>query len=104
MRAVAPPWLSETPKGILVRFQIQPKASNSEVVGAHGEGESTRLKVRIAAPPVDGAANEELLRFLKKLTGVPSSRIHLLRGDTSKMKDVLFEGIAAEALAEKLEP
>jgi len=98
----APSWITVTDKGVLVRFQIQPKASRSEIVGPHGEGENVRLKVRIAAPPVDGAANEELLSFLKKLTGIPSSRIHLIRGDTSKMKDVLFEGVAVAALREKL--
>lgn len=97
-------WATENPKGVVVSFFVQPKASRSEIVGEHGEGEQTRLKVRIAAPPVEGAANEELLRFLKKKTGIPNSRIHLIRGETSRAKDVLFEGVSFSVLVEKLGP
>ena len=97
-----PNWISEQSSGVLVRFYIQPKASRSEVCGEHGEGPSARLKIRIAAPPVDGAANEELIRFLKKITGVPSSRLHLVRGETSRSKDVLFQGMSVDEIATKL--
>ena len=94
-----PRWMSKCTDGLIVRFYVQPKASRSEIVGEHGEGKDIRLKVRVAAPPVDGATNEELIRFLKKLTGLSSSRIHLIRGETAKTKDVLFRGILAEGLA-----
>lgn len=87
-------WLEKTPSGTLLRIQVQPKASKTEVTGVHGD----RLKIRIAAPPVDGAANEELLRFLKKKLGVPASQITLLRGHTSKMKDVLCVGVTEDAI------
>ena len=51
-------------------------------------GEPARLKVRIAAPPVDGEANDEIVSFLSKKLGVPMSRIELVRGQTSKKKDL----------------
>jgi len=76
-------WLIKTKEGILIQVQVQPRASRTEVVGPHGE--PPRLKVRIAAPPVAGAANQELMRFLKKKLGVP---VYLVSGETSKMKDV----------------
>ncbi len=96
--ASTPNWLSNQQNGVLIRLHVQPKAARSEICGEYGEGASTRLKVRIAAPPVDGEANKELLRFLKKLTGIPALRIHLVRGETSKSKDVLFEGITVEKI------
>jgi len=85
-----PNWISQTAEGVLIRLQIQPKAARSEVSGEYGD----RLKIRIAAPPVDGAANEELIRFLKKQLGIPASKIHLLRGDSSRAKDVLIIGVS----------
>jgi uncharacterized protein (TIGR00251 family) len=93
-----PAWLSEVPEGVVLRLLIQPKASRSELVGPHGE--PPRLKVRVAAPPVDGAANEELLRFLKKELRVHG--ISLLRGQASKQKDVLCPGISGRQVLEML--
>ncbi|MDR3606160.1 MAG: DUF167 family protein [Oligoflexia bacterium] len=98
MSATPPKWISQASNGVVLRLHIQPKASRSQICGEHGEGESIRLKVRIAAPPLDGAANEELLRFLKKCLGVPTSRLHLIRGETSRSKDVLVEGASTDAI------
>lgn len=95
-------WINPVADGVVVKFYIQPKASRSEISGEYGEGDSVRLKIRIAAPPVDGAANEELICFLKKITGIPASRIHLIRGETSRSKDVFFVGISLETLTTKL--
>ena len=95
-------WISDTDEGTLLHLVIQPKASRSEVVGPHGE--PPRLKIRVAAPPVDGAANEELLHFLKKKLSVPASRIELVRGHSSRHKDVLCRGISAERALQSLIP
>lgn len=84
-------WIEGNSNGVTLRLLIQPKASKSEVVGIHGD--PPRLKIRIAAPPVDGEANTELLRFLKKKLAIPSSKIHLVRGESSRQKDVFCEGI-----------
>ncbi|MCM2321777.1 MAG: DUF167 family protein [Oligoflexia bacterium] len=95
-------WLEETPKGLVLHLYIQPKASRTQVQGLHGE--PPRLRIRVAAPPVEGEANEELLRFLKKHTHIAGARFELLRGDSSKTKDVLCTGVTAEQLRAALAP
>ena len=63
-------------------LHVQPGASRTEVAGTHGDA----LKVRLAAPPVDGKANAELLRFLAETFGVPRRNVTLVRGETSRRK------------------
>ncbi len=67
----------------------QPRASRSEVSGTHG----TAIKVRLAAPPVEGAANRELVTFLAKRLGVSRSAVHLLKGERGRRKLVEVEGV-----------
>lgn len=75
---------------------IQPGAKRTEVAGLHGEA----LKIRVAAPPVDGAANEALLNFLKKAFGVPGSNITLKHGASGRSKVVEIQSptVPAESL------
>lgn len=83
--------------GVLtLSLHIQPGAKRTEVAGVHGEA----LKIRVAAPPVDGAANEALLDFLKKAFGVPLSRITLKHGASgrSKVVEIQSPAVSAEAL------
>ena len=65
-------------------LHVQPGASRTEVAGTHGDA----LKVRLTAPPVDGKANAELLRFLAEAFGVPRRNVTLLRGELSRAKVV----------------
>ena len=74
---------------------VQPRARRSEVAGRHGDA----IKVRLAAPPVDGAANDELVRFLAEALGVPRRAVHLTAGLTSRRKTVEIEGLSGEAAA-----
>lgn len=99
-----PKWITTNTEGVIVRLHIQPKASRSEIFGEYGEGDSIRLKVRISAPPVDDLANDELIRFLKKTTNIPVSRIHIIHGRTSKFKDVLFTGESAVEIIARIKP
>jgi len=69
---------------IVLTLHVQPGAARTEVIGVHGDA----LKVRLAAPPVDGKANAELLRFLADAFGVPCRNVTLVRGDTSRRKFV----------------
>jgi uncharacterized protein (TIGR00251 family) len=69
---------------IVLTLHVQPGAARTEVTGVHGDA----LKVRLAAPPVDGKANAELLRFLAETFGVPGRNVTLVRGDTSRRKFV----------------
>jgi uncharacterized protein (TIGR00251 family) len=68
------------------------------VVGRHGDA----IKIRVKAPPVDGAANEELIRFLARRLNVSRSAVHLLTGTGSRRKRVRVEGLHAEELAQRL--
>lgn len=95
-----PGYLERRPDGLLLKVQVQPKASRTEVVGPHGE--PPRLKIRVAAPPVEGEANEELLRFLKKKVRVAGATFELLRGATGKSKDIRCLGVPAETLVKFL--
>jgi uncharacterized protein len=79
--------------------QVVTRASRTEIVGAH----NGTLKIRIAAPPVDGAANEELIRALAKAFGVARSAVSLIRGQSSKLKVVTVEGGSIERLEEILD-
>ncbi|HRE18783.1 MAG TPA: DUF167 family protein [Rhodocyclaceae bacterium] len=78
----------------LLHLHIQPGAKTSEVVGLHGEA----LKLRLAAPPVDGKANAALLTFLAEQLGVAKSSLELLRGETSRQKTVKASGVSEEEL------
>ncbi len=93
-----PAWIRRDGSNAIVRFHIQPKASRTELVGEHGDGATARLKVRVAAPPIDDAANEELLQFLKSLTRLPRYQLQIVRGKTSRQKDVLFIGMRIDEL------
>lgn len=82
-------------QNLVLYCHIQPRASRDEFSGLHGE----RLKVRLKAPPVDGKANAQLLKFLAAAFGVPRSQLSLLQGDTSRSKTVLI--VAPKSLPEE---
>jgi uncharacterized protein len=69
---------------IVLTLHVQPGAKRTEIAGQHGDA----LKIRLAAPPVDGKANAELLRFLADAFGVPLRDVTLMRGDSSRQKVV----------------
>lgn len=79
---------TEKDGAIIFNVRVVPRASKSEIVGEHDGA----LKVRIASPPVDGAANEELIRLLAKAFEVSRSAVEILSGHTSKVKHVRIEG------------
>ena len=84
--------LSATNESISFAVRVQPRASRSEVTGELDGA----LKVRLAAPPVDGEANEELVRFLAKLFAVSRQRVSIFSGLTSKNKLIRVEGMTAD--------
>lgn len=85
---------TEKDDAIIFLVRVVPRASKSEIVG---EIEGS-LKVRISAPPVDGAANEEVVRLLAKSLGVARSSVSIVAGETSKRKRVRVVGITPERL------
>ena len=76
--------------------QVQPRASRSEVAGRYGDA----VKIRLAAPPVDGAANEELVRFVAELLKVPKSAVTITAGHTAKRKTLEIAGVTPDAVNE----
>ena len=83
-----PAWRRDDGDDVLLLLHVQPGAKRTEVGGVHGEGAQARLRVRLAAPPVDGKANAELLRFLAAEFAVPLRGVTLVRGGTSRQKTV----------------
>jgi uncharacterized protein (TIGR00251 family) len=81
-----------TPNGILLRLRIVPRASRTEIAGLVGGV----LRIRLAAAPVDGAANETLIRFLAERISVPRSAVRITTGQTSRSKVVLISGASLE--------
>jgi uncharacterized protein (TIGR00251 family) len=92
-----PAWrrVEGTGAALVLALHVQPGAKRTAVAGVHGEGADARLKVRLAAPPVDGKANAELLRWLAAEFGVPLRAVTLLRGEASRQKMVRIEAPAA---------
>jgi len=83
-------WRREDGSGLILSLHVQPGAKRTAVEGTHGDA----LKVRLAAPPVDGKANAELLRFLADAFGVPLRSVALVRGETSRQKVVRVDAPA----------
>lgn len=89
-----PDWISATPEGCRLTVRVSPGASRSEVVGT----EDGWLKMRLAAPPVDGKANKELIRFLSKTLKTPQRSITISSGASSRLKGVKISGVRPEDL------
>jgi hypothetical protein len=77
---------------------VQPRARRTEVAGLHGDA----VKLRLAAPPVDGAANEELVRFVAERLGVARSAVRVAAGETSRRKTIEVDGVDGEAARRRL--
>jgi uncharacterized protein (TIGR00251 family) len=78
--------------GAILSVHIQPKASTTECVGIHGGA----IKIRVAAPPVDGAANDELIRFLARQCSVPVTSVQIRSGASGRHKRILVKGATAQ--------
>ena len=84
--------------GVRLTLHIQPRASTTEVAGIHGDA----LKLRIASPPVDGAANDEIVRFLAEQLGVPRRQVTIISGATGRRKTVAIAGVDRDAASRAL--
>ena len=89
------PCVRETAQGVVLDLSVIPGAKRTEVVGLHDGA----LRLRLAAPPVDGKANEALLRWLASELGQPRRALTLLRGASGRRKQVLIEGPSTAVLA-----
>ena len=90
--------VQDTKAGAVLSVHVQPKASTTECVGIHGDA----LKIRVAAPPIDGAANDELIRFLAYRLSMPSSSLQIHSGAGGRHKRVLIKGMTAQFVLARL--
>ena len=89
-------WAQETPDGVIFQVVVQPRASKNEIVGLQGNA----LKIRLTAPPVEGAANKMCIEFLAQSLRVRKSDVKIVRGQGSRTKKVLVRS----ATRKKIEP
>jgi hypothetical protein len=82
-----------------VTVKVHPRAKRSRVTGRLGDA----WKLDLAAPPVEGKANEECVRFLAELAGVPRSQVRIVAGATARLKVLEVAGVEQRELEEKLE-
>lgn len=89
-------WYRQNGDVITLTLHVQPGAKRSEIAGLHGDA----LKIRLAAPPIEGRANDALLKFLAGLFGVPLRQVELKQGGQSRHKVIMVQGsrVAPESI------
>ena len=90
--------LNEKDGGVTIKVRVQPRASRTEIIGEHAGA----IKLRVAAPPVDGKANEECRRYLAKLLKVGATSVEIISGDSSRDKVIRVSNISARRVLEAL--
>jgi uncharacterized protein (TIGR00251 family) len=95
---VTPAAITATATGIRIRIHLQPGASKTETVGRHGDA----LRVRVATPPIEGRANDALIRYVAARRGVPRRAVEIVAGLASRRKVIEVTGIGVAAAASAL--
>lgn len=85
-------WYRQSGEVLTLTLHVQPGAKRTEVAGLHGDA----LKIRLAAPPIEGRANEALLRFIADTFDVPMRQVELKQGGQSRHKVVAITGSKVE--------
>ncbi len=85
-------WYRQSGEAISLTLHVQPGAKRSGIAGLHGEA----LKLRLAAPPVEGRANEALLKYIAELFKVPLRQVELKQGAQSRHKVVIVNGSSVD--------
>ena len=93
-------WARDASGGAVLEVLVQPRASRTRAVGEH----DGRLKVQLAAPPVDGEANAALVSFLADALGVRKADVAIVRGETGRRKTVQVAGVDAATANARLLP
>jgi uncharacterized protein (TIGR00251 family) len=96
MRTIA----RDTEGGAVLAVHVQPKAAQTECVGIHGDA----LKIRVAARPIGGAANVELIRFIADRCAVSRAAVRIQGGNAARHKLLYVKGVTAESLLDRLLP
>lgn len=91
--------LQETNGRVRLNVRVQPRSARSEIAGVHGDA----LKIRLTSPPVEGAANDALVKFLAETFAVARRAVRILAGEHSRSKIVEIDGITARAVRDIVE-
>ena len=94
----------ETREGVSIAVRVSPRASRTRFMGAAGEGSETALKIALAAPPVEGRANEALISYLADVLSVPRSAVEVIAGGHSRNKVVRVRGRSAAQVESAFKP
>jgi uncharacterized protein (TIGR00251 family) len=81
--------------GAAITVKVQPRARKTELAGVMDDG---TIKIRVAAPPVDGAANKALVEFLAKVLDLPARQIDIIAGESAERKLISLVGISPDAV------
>jgi len=92
------PLIEITADGVLLSVRVIPRASKAGVAGVRDDA----LLVRLSAPPVEGAANAELVELLAKLLKIPRRQVSLVSGERSRRKRLTVSGLDAKSIASRL--
>jgi uncharacterized protein (TIGR00251 family) len=87
-----------TDSGVLVRLRVQPRASAERLEGLHGD----QIRIRVTAPPVEGAANAACIAFLAKTLGIRRSQVRIRAGEKNRDKLVHISGVTFAAVTTAL--
>lgn len=86
--------IEESVEGVIITIRVVPRASKTEIIGKMDGA----VKVRVASPPVDGAANAEIVKLFARSFCVPRSSVTILSGQHSKTKRIRIIGATAESV------
>jgi uncharacterized protein (TIGR00251 family) len=92
------PTITETPAGLTISVQLTPRSSRNKILKIHDGA----LKIAIQAPPVDGAANDELVKFLAKTLGLSKRDVTIISGQTGKRKTLAISALTKQQLQQTL--
>jgi hypothetical protein len=95
---IALSWVTSFAGGARLRVRVQPRASRDEVTGIQGDC----LRVKLTAPPVDGEANERLVKFLGRFFSCGKSRIRIIRGIAGRCKLLEITGVTEEEIRSRI--
>lgn len=91
--------LKETPHGVTFAVKVQPRARRNAISGAVGDA----LKLAVAAPPLEGRANQAVIEFLAEFFDIPRASVTITSGQRSRIKVVCISGVNPEQVRERLE-
>ena len=91
-------WLTADSIGVVLTVRVVPRSSRNQIVGM----ENGALKIKLTAPPVEGAANAALIEFVAEWLGVRKSAVTIMSGDKARRKVVRVSGVTAEQVKARL--